>query len=107
MKTETSTNHINPPDAKPLLAADFLAGKEFRFHKGEFRRYRLKGKPGDGWLESANNNGADEYMYCFVSAVTNDGFYYRGFESEIAGQRTPHILPNDKFQPFSSLQVCR
>ena len=63
------------------------------------------GKPGDGWLESANNNGLDEYKYCFVSAVTNDGFYYRGFESEIAGQRTPHVLPGDKFQPFSSLEV--
>jgi hypothetical protein len=32
-------------------------------------------------------------------------FITGGFESEIVGQRTPHILPSDKFQLFSSLEV--
>lgn len=104
---EATINNETPAIGNVLLAADFLSGKEFHFHNGESRKYKFEGKPGDGWLVSASNNGNNEYMYCFVSAVTNEGFYYRGFESEIAGQRTPHILPNDKFQSFSSLQVCR
>ena len=56
------------PITRSVLAADFISGIEFRFHHGQLRRYRFRGKPGDGWLESANNNGLDEYKYCFVSA---------------------------------------